>query len=389
MQVHTMPTAFAETDFSELVASIYDAAVTPALWSDVLNSCREFMGGASADIFAKNVTGRISQLYFTDGRLDEKRALSYFDGMALIDPSNSVQVLGDVEQAVITSQRIDLEDFAKTRFAKEWVAPLGLVDMVVAPIERRGSWSALFGVFRHERDGLGDEGVQRRVTILAPHVRRAINIGNIIGKAQQRADNFRELIDGLAAGVFLVDADGRLLHANANGSALLETSRAIASGQEGTLRLDRTSMRELMPRALRSEPSSVSIETASGERMIAHVLPLTGGARQFAGLGGDAVAALFVQPAEFSPESIPETLERAFDLTPAELRVALATLRHDGVADVAEQLGVAESTVKTHLSRIFAKTDTKRQADIVKLVAAFASPLRTMGAKRQDDHPNG
>jgi len=31
--------------------------------------------------------------------------------------------------------------------------------------------------------------------------------------------------------------------------------------------------------------------------------------------------------------------------------------------------------LKTHLLRLFAKTSTKRQADLVKLVANYASPL--------------
>jgi DNA-binding CsgD family transcriptional regulator len=156
---------------------------------------------------------------------------------------------------------------------------------------------------------------------------------------------------------------------------LLGASTALTAGHEGTLRLDRTSMRDLLPRADRADPGSVFIETTAGDRFVAHVLPLTGGARQFAGLGGDAVAALFVQPADFDPPSIPESLARAFDLTPGELRVALATIRHDGVADVAETLGIGEATVRTHLHRIFAKTDTRRQADIVKLVAGFTGPL--------------
>jgi hypothetical protein len=30
----------------------------------------------------------------------------------------------------------------------------------------------------------------------------------------------------------------------------------------------------------------------------------------------------------------------------------------------------------THLGRIFTKTDTKRQADLVKLVAGFAPPVK-------------
>jgi DNA-binding CsgD family transcriptional regulator len=38
-------------------------------------------------------------------------------------------------------------------------------------------------------------------------------------------------------------------------------------------------------------------------------------------------------------------------------------------------LGVAETTVKTHLGRVFVKTGVSRQADLVKIVAGFATPL--------------
>jgi DNA-binding CsgD family transcriptional regulator len=39
-------------------------------------------------------------------------------------------------------------------------------------------------------------------------------------------------------------------------------------------------------------------------------------------------------------------------------------------------MGVAETTIKTHLARIFTKTGTKRQADLVRLVAAFTPPIK-------------
>jgi DNA-binding CsgD family transcriptional regulator len=38
-------------------------------------------------------------------------------------------------------------------------------------------------------------------------------------------------------------------------------------------------------------------------------------------------------------------------------------------------LGIAETTIKTHLRRVFIKTGADRQADLVKIVAGFASPL--------------
>jgi hypothetical protein len=45
------------------------------------------------------------------------------------------------------------------------------------------------------------------------------------------------------------------------------------------------------------------------------------------------------------------------------------------VPKVSEAMGISASTVKTHLRRLFAKTGTDRQADLVKLVAAYANPI--------------
>jgi DNA-binding CsgD family transcriptional regulator len=73
--------------------------------------------------------------------------------------------------------------------------------------------------------------------------------------------------------------------------------------------------------------------------------------------------------------SPPQAIAEAYRLTAMELRVLLAIVEVGGVPEVAEALGVAESTIKTHLGRIFAKTNLSRQADLVKLVAGFASPL--------------
>lgn len=58
----------------------------------------------------------------------------------------------------------------------------------------------------------------------------------------------------------------------------------------------------------------------------------------------------------------------------------LAIVEVGGVPEVAAMLGVAETTVKTHLGRLFVKTGTGRQADLVKIVAGFATPLASQQA---------
>ena len=70
-----------------------------------------------------------------------------------------------------------------------------------------------------------------------------------------------------------------------------------------------------------------------------------------------------------------DAIADAYKLTPAEMRVLMTIIQIGGVPEVAPVLGISETTVKTHLQRIFAKTGTSRQADLVKIVAGYMSPL--------------
>jgi DNA-binding CsgD family transcriptional regulator len=55
--------------------------------------------------------------------------------------------------------------------------------------------------------------------------------------------------------------------------------------------------------------------------------------------------------------------------------VLLGIVEVGGAPEVAEALGIAETTVKFHLKHLFEKTGAGRQADLVKLVAGFVNPL--------------
>jgi DNA-binding CsgD family transcriptional regulator len=68
-------------------------------------------------------------------------------------------------------------------------------------------------------------------------------------------------------------------------------------------------------------------------------------------------------------------ISRTYKLTPSEMRVLMMIVQIGGVPEIAPVLGIAEATAKTHLQRVFEKTGAKRQADLVKLVAGYMSPL--------------
>jgi DNA-binding NarL/FixJ family response regulator len=88
-----------------------------------------------------------------------------------------------------------------------------------------------------------------------------------------------------------------------------------------------------------------------------------------------AVAAVFIQLPGIHVEPALDIVARLYKLTASEVRVLQAIVDTGGVPGIAEALGISESTVRTHLKRLFEKTSTHRQVDLVKLLAAHVSPF--------------
>src|SRR5262249_4172679 len=119
---------------------------------------------------------------------------------------------------------------------------------------------------------------------------------------------------------------------------------------------------------------TVPLHTNDGERYVGHLLSLRSGERR-TGAMCEAVAALFVHRAEPKPLIPCELVAARYSLTPMETTVLFAIVDVGGVPEGARALGIAPTTVKTHLLRVFAKTSTRRQADLVKLVFELANPF--------------
>lgn len=369
---------------SALIGNIYDASLDPAQWSSVLAKLSGFVGGPASGLYAKDATARTGNIFYHDGGIPAHYVQLYFDKYVKLDPSNTAHFFAEIERPMTTSDFMPYEEFLETRFYNEWAKPQRLVDHVTVALDKSATSVAMFGVFRHERDGLADEDTRARMRLIAPHVRRAVLIGRAIDLKTTRDASLAETVDGLAAGMFLVDAGGRIVHANAAGHAMLADADFLRANGARLVAADAAADQTLQEifaaagsgdAALGVKGIAVPLAARGGERFVAHVLPLTSGARRRAGAAYAAAAALFVHKAALATLAPPEIIAKTYNLTPTELRVLLAIVEVGGAPEVAEALGIGEGTVKTHLKRLFAKTGTRRQADLVKIVAGFASPL--------------
>jgi DNA-binding CsgD family transcriptional regulator len=218
--------------------------------------------------------------------------------------------------------------------------------------------------------------------LIVPHAQRALLINRAIEREQSVAATLADALDGLRAGIFLLDSGCRIVHANSEGHDMLAADDVLRSmgGQFTTRNAEvNQALRNLFAApgdiALTAKGAAWPLIAHDGSRYVAHVLPLSSVVRTDKAACGKAVAALFVRKAELDSQSGSELIARTFELTPAEMRVLLAIVDVGGVPETADMLGIADSTVKTHLHRVFAKTGTSRQADLVKLVAGYSNPL--------------
>ena len=369
---------------SQLIGDIYDAALDPALWPAVLEGTAGYVGGACAALVAQDTIARQAQFFHMWGLSPEDKD-RYITQYIRLNPCNIATMLqtkvGDVESSATV---VPMEEFFASRFYHEWCKPLGFCDCIWSFLERSVTAAAAVSVVRHERQGVADEDSRGRMRLVAPHFRRAVAIAKVIDLQKVEAAALADSLDGLASSVILVGAAGRITHANAAAHRLIDGG-AVLRSVFGKLVANDPEVNQVLQdlfaaaangcQDIGAKGIAVPLGLEGGERWIAHVLPLTSGARRRAGVAYSAAAAVFVRKAALDLPHPVEIIASAFKLTPAEMRVLMTIVDIGGVPEVAPVLGISETTVKTHLQSVFEKTGVNRQADLVKLVAGYMSPL--------------
>jgi DNA-binding CsgD family transcriptional regulator len=368
---------------SLLIGDIYDAALDPALWRPALEKITRFVGGPASALVSHNTVSRTGRFYYSWGD-DPHYTKLYLEKYVRLNPAAPHLMLVGAGEVRSISDVVPFDEFRKSRLYLEWAKPQGYGDATTAVIEKSAMSVAHLTTVHFDRDGPADDGVRRRMQLIVPHVRRAVAIAEIIDLHRVDADTLADAVDALAAGVFLVREDAQIARANASGRAMLATRDILREAENTLVAIEphtRRALHDAIADALGGDVTlgsrgiAVPLVSRNDDRYVAHVLPLTAGARRQAGLSHAAVAAVFVHKSALDRPLPLATIAEHFRLTPAEVRVLFAIVEVGGVPEAAPMLGISQATVKTHLKHLFQKTGARRQSDLVKLVASFLDPL--------------
>ena len=222
------------------------------------------------------------------------------------------------------------------------------------------------------------------VRSIARHLGRAVRIGRQFERTNTAIATFRAAIDAIPYGAVLVDHALRIVHANGTAGRMLVSGDAIRQvGAHLHLADDAASAR------LMTLVATMGSRTRRGRQAIGiplrrdglpdlaiRIVPLPHRGERARG-ALVAVAAIFV-PDTAAPRRSPSDLAGPiYGFTPAEARIFALAANGLSNREMAAQLGIATSTIRTHLLRVFAKTGCHRRAEVTRLardLGVLASP---------------
>jgi DNA-binding CsgD family transcriptional regulator len=214
---------------------------------------------------------------------------------------------------------------------------------------------------------------------------RALAISDALDLRTLASEPLAATLDALTVGVFLLDRQGRVVHMNRAAERQLNRRNALRIVNHRLAPVD-PGAQEQMARALASATDAGVVETAGGHAIalpdrgesgyVANILPVDRGERRARLAPFAAATAVFVQDPAIVPPPPGEAFARLYGLTTGELRFLLALSPGLTVKEAADVLGLSETTAKTHLQRIFAKTGTAKQTELLHLLMSATPPVR-------------
>lgn len=353
---------------AELIDRIYECAVVPELWPQVLDDVAKMTDSRGGILFSAR-----KSLYWTASETIRDAFAEYVSDGWFHRCSRRVCLYSRSEPSFFVEQDFWTEaELDANPIYRDFFRPRGL------------GWSAGTGlavptgdniVFSVERDYAGGPIQPAQVAwlnSLRPHLARSAFVTARL--RLQRAQGASEALTALGLPALLIDGTGAVIESNplaqdlddlivwgANNRVLLADKRAneMLHGSLATIDV-----------AAQASASSFPVRDATGKAaMVAHLIPIKRSAHDILGL---SYALLMLTPVAAERRPSTNLVRSLFDLTPSEARVADGLVTGKTLEEIAESGDVAITTVRSQLRRVLEKTGCTRQAEVAALLANIA-----------------
>ena len=362
-----------DEELSELIGSIYEAALDPAVWPVSLNRVADALSAQCSVIGTHNSSTNATAM--TAPRTDPEYLRSfteYWARYAFIWKGGGKLPVGT---AMVRELIISRDEFCRTDYYNEWCKPQGVEAAIATNLLVEGPLSTVIAAYRPYANGDFDATETKLFAELIPHLQRAVLLQLHLSGLDGPPEGSAAILNRLLQGVVMVDAEARVIFANRAAEAILRAGRGLFLRRDGLgaeIPGETRRLRRIIAECVAQHPG---LAGAGGHLRLSreHRLPLTVLVAPHRSRFGwiDVVrprAMLFITDPEANAAVRQQALREDFGLTPAEAAVAVEILGADGLQAAARRLGISLATAHTHLAHVFDKTGTRRQAELARLI---------------------
>lgn len=370
----------------ELVGLIYESACDPAVWPHLLETLRRTIGASGADLSYFDLEKPSAAISHSNGIVDGAFKQEYLAHFIWCDPWVSAAkkagmfVTGTVGigESLVSTRALKKTAFYND-FGKQHEYTGGLT-AIISGDSQKGSALNLCRPINHD---FGDAEL-RLMRTLVPHLHRALQMHDRMTDLENRDGAFQSALNRLATGAMLVDRSGRVLFVN-------DAARPTLAEQDG-LAIDRGMLSAPRPRDTRQLRNLIGgaamtsagegllsgglilLDRPSGRRALQVIVAPVAAGEDVQACGRSCVVVFVTDPERTSAHDVALTA-RVYGFTRAEADVARLLLQGQTVQEISRSLHLTANTVRFHLKQLFAKTDTHRQAEFVRVIL-MNSPLK-------------
>ncbi|HUL64873.1 MAG TPA: helix-turn-helix transcriptional regulator [Burkholderiaceae bacterium] len=207
---------------------------------------------------------------------------------------------------------------------------------------------------------------------LAPLAPRGLLAPNVAAlPAHRAAASVRRLLDGVPVPAILLAADRRIVARNAAAELVPDVLAFVALSYGRVTRFAGAAsepFERVFARALNGAAASAVVTLPSGGRQALWRVNL---GRLEHRDTDEAAVLMLIDPPPAAVGTL-TALQRLFGLTAAEARVLALLLDDCRPREIADELQISITTVRSHLQALFSKTGTRRQSELVALAWSAA-----------------
>jgi DNA-binding CsgD family transcriptional regulator len=371
--------------FARVSTKIYAAVLDDEQLPSALQAVAEYAGAAGAsccliDKRARRVRSVTSWGCFTGSPAE------YRSHYWAIDTFRMARAEAECGRWVRATGCLPQSDLWRDEWYNDYLLKGGVRDMLGAKLYDSSSHSMFFSV--HQAAGDADQSIARSAAaleLLIEPLRSAAGLYSKLLEAGYQSAIARGAMDHLAAALIFAESDGCVAQANDAAEHLLRLGDGL------TIQNDRLCARRsfetaklaalIAAAASASAPSAGSMLVGRDAGHLPYVIRVAPVSVGTAAFDRPMAMVLITGLDETGPSE--QDLVQLYGLSPAESRLAVGLARGKKLSDIAADIGVQITTLRTQLSAILRKFDVERQSDIIRVISNISPSPPGPGAREE------